>query len=107
MHTQPKPVAIDPVYLSPRTEFVVMPLEVDLEIQDARLALDALAWIFQDGADMNVALNNAGSGTRLLQVPQESMAALMRTLSEKLKPAHDLPCLQKMRNVRPDLFKAK
>lgn len=107
MHAQPKPEPIDPAYLSPRTEFVVMPLEVDMEIQDTRLALDALAWIFQDSADMNVALSKAGSCTRLLQVPQESMAALMRTLSEKLKPAHDLPCLQKMRDVRPDLFKAK
>lgn len=91
---------IDPKFLDPKADFVIMPLDVELEIDDARQALDGLMWLF-DGC---FSLNTATSQSDMTTVPPEGMAALMRILSRMLKPACNNPSLAAMRAVRPDLF---
>lgn len=91
---------IDPKFLDPQADFVIMPLDVELEIDDARQALEGLEYLF-DGC---FSPNPNGSGSMLQNVPPEGMSALMRILSRMLKPACNNPSLAAMRAVRPDLF---
>lgn len=91
---------IDPKFLDPNADFVIMPLDVELDIDDARQALDGLMWLFEGCFSPNP----SGSGSVLRDVPPEGMSALMRILSRMLKPACNNPSLAAMRKVRPDLF---
>ncbi|MFM9881182.1 MAG: hypothetical protein ACKVOO_12330 [Burkholderiaceae bacterium] len=95
---------IDPRYLEADASFVVMTESAELDLSEAHLALDALSWICEGMVSQNIALKAAERGTTFLQVPPDSMAALLRIVGEKIKPAINSPTLGAMQCVRPDLF---
>lgn len=97
---------IDPAFLNPDTSFVVMPEEVANDIDDVRLSLDCLAWMLEDGSNMALKLRKAGQNGELLEVPHESLAALVRVIASKLPPGPNAASLKALRLVRPDLFQA-
>lgn len=95
---------IDPAFLDPNTGFVVMPEAVALGVDEARLALDGLAWILDSGTELNRCRRETGRNVEFLQVPHDSLAAIMRLIAERLRPACDNPTLNGLKKVRPDLF---
>lgn len=95
---------IDPRYLDADASFVVMTESVELELSEARLALDALSWMLEGMATQNAALKAAEKNTVFLEVPPDSMAALLRLVGEKIRPAINNPTLSSIQRIRPDLF---
>lgn len=95
---------IDPAFLNPGTSLVVMPEQVEQDIDDVRLSLGCLAWMLEDSNCMALKLRNAGQGGELLEVPHESLAALVRVIASKLPPTPSAPSLGALQIVRPDLF---
>ena len=55
-------------------------------------------------AGMNAGLRHAGATERGIDLPPDAMAALLRVLGEKLKPATNNPTLGAVQHIRPDLF---
>lgn len=94
---------IDPRFLNPHVSLVVMHQDVENELDQARLALDGLACIMESAANMNAGCDHA----RLLEVPPDSLAALMRVLSDRIKSATSNPTLEAVKDLRPDLFEIK
>ena len=96
--------SIDPRFLDPDVSLVVMHQDTENALDEARLALDGLACIMESAASMNAALRCAGKSIQLLEIPPDSMAALIRVLSEKIKPATSNPTIGAVQSLRPDLF---
>lgn len=98
--------SIDPRFLDPDTSLVVMCEDTENALDQARLALDGLASIMEGAASMNAALCSAGKSTQVLEIAPDSMAALMRVLCEKIKPATNNPTLGAVQRLRPDRFQS-
>lgn len=98
--------SIDQRFLDPDAALVVMCQDTENDLDDARLALDGLASLMESAASMNAALRGAGRAAQALEIAPDSMAALLRVLVEKIKPATLNPTLNAVRYVRPDLFHA-
>ena len=97
--------AIPPAFSDPRPSLVVMPEDTENDLSQTHLALEGLAWILEGAADMNAALLGAGKSGKLIEIPPDCLAALMRTMSERIKPATANPTLSAVHKLRPDLFK--
>lgn len=95
---------IDPRFLDPNTSFVVMSEDAENDLDDARLALDGLVWIMDSSACMNKRLRKAGLSNELVELPFESLSALMRLVRDKIQPATNNPTLGAVQELRPDLF---
>ncbi len=95
---------IDPRFLDPDASFVVMCESIVSDLDDVRLALNGLSAIFDCAAGMNAGLRQAGAAARCIDLPPDGMAALLRVLGEKLKPAIHNPSLGAVQRIRPDLF---
>ena len=95
---------IDPRFLDPDASFVVMCESIVSDLDDVRLALNGLSAIFDCAAGMNAGLCQAGATARPIDLPPDAMAALLRALGEKLKPATNNPTLGAVQHIRPDLF---
>ena len=93
--------SIDIRFLDPSASFVVMHQDVENELDQARLALDGLASIIECAAEMNIGAKHI----KQLEVPPESLAALLRMLCNKVKSASCNPTLTAVQSLRPDLFK--
>jgi hypothetical protein len=96
---------IPPAFLEPHASFVVMPEDTENALDTARLALDAVTWLCHASSNQNAKLRNAGAGEQFLDIPPESMAALLSLVGEKISIACNNPTLSAMRQVRPDLFR--
>lgn len=96
---------IDPRFLEPHVSLVVMTEDTENALSDAHLALDGLAWMLEGATNMNAALRGAGKSTQLIEVPPDSLAALMRLIGERVKAATENPTLGAIQHLRPDLFK--
>lgn len=97
---------INPMFLDPNVSLVVIPQDTENELSQAHLALDGIAWMLEGAADMNAALRGAGKDHQFIQVPPDSLAALIRLIGDRIKPATENPGLGTIQRVRPDLFKA-
>lgn len=95
---------IDARLLDPNDTILVLTESMQLGVDNARLALDAVAWLCHSMEEANIKLKEADYQTRFLQIPPESLAALLTLVAEKLEPAADSPQLDKLRTLRPDLF---
>ena len=95
---------IDARFLDPKASLVVMTENTENELSDAHDALDGIAWLCQSAAEMNAALRFSGESTKLIEIPPECLAALLRVVCTKIKPATGSPTLGAVRHVRPDLF---
>lgn len=95
---------IDARFLDPNASLVVMTEDTENELSDAHDALDGIAWLCQSAAEMNAALRGAGKSTKFIEIPPDCLAALLRVVCTKIKPATGNPTLGAMRVVRPDLF---
>ena len=99
-HLQDIPAA----YLDPGASFVVMTEDVEAALHNARLTLDAVAWLCNAASSQNAKLKNAGLNQSFVDIPPESLAALLTLVGEKIDTACHNPTLGAMRKVRPDLF---
>ena len=95
---------IDQRFLEPDASLVVMCESTVADLDDVRLALNGLSAIFDCAAGMNAGLCQAGATARPIDLPPDAMAALLRVLGEKLKPATNNPTLGALQHIRPDLF---
>lgn len=98
---------IPPAFLDPRASFVVMTEDTENALDTARLALDAVTWLCHASSNQNAKLKQAGAGEQFMDIPPESMAALLMLVNEKISIACNNPTLSAMRKVRPDLFHGK
>lgn len=98
---------IPPAFLDPRASFVVMTEDTENALDTARLALDALTWFCHASSNQNAKLKCAGVGESFLDIPPESLAALLSLVGEKISIASQMTTLSAMRKVRPDLFHGK
>lgn len=92
-------------FLDPNASLVVMTEKTESALDDARLALDAVVWLCHTASSMNIHLRNAGANTKFLDVPPDSLAALLSLVQEKISTACSNPTLSAMKKVRPDLFR--
>jgi len=95
---------IDQRFLDPNAGFVVMPETTEAALDDACLALHGLASVFQSVAEANCKLRAAEAHPMQLELPADSMAALMRMVYDQIKPATGNPTLGAVQSLRPDLF---
>lgn len=96
---------IDPKFLDQNASFLVLPESDELAISDVRLSLEGLAAMMDQADSLNAKIRRAGGNPDYgVDIPPDSMAALLRILSEKLASAKDLPSLGMVQAVRPDLF---
>lgn len=95
---------IDSAYLQPNVGLVVMTEETQNTLDEARLALDAVAWMCHSAAGMNVRLRQSGSNTDMVQMPPESLGALLTMIGRSMERAVNTPTLAGLRKFRPDLF---
>ena len=95
---------VDQRFLDPDASLVVMCESTVADLDDVRLALNGLSAIFDCAAEMNMGLCKAGGMARPFDLPPDAMAALLRMLGEKLKPATNNPTLGAVQHIRPDLF---
>ena len=95
---------IDARFLEPDASLVVMCESTVADLDDVRLVLNGLSAIFDCAAGMNAGLCQAGATARPIDLPPDAMAALLRVLGEKLKPATNNPTMGAVQHIRPDLF---
>lgn len=98
---------IPPEFLDPRANFVVMTEDTENALDTARLALDAVTWLCHTSSNQNVQLKQSGGNQSFVDIPPESLAALLTLVGEKIGIACNNPPLSAMRHVRPDLFRDK
>jgi hypothetical protein len=98
---------IPPEFLDPRASFVVMTEDTENALDTARLALDAVTWLCHTSSNQNVQLKQAGGNQSFVDIPPESLAALLTLVMEKLNNACNNPTLGAIRTARPDLFQDK
>ena len=91
---------IDQRFLDPHASLVVMHQDVENDLSAAYLALDGIVCLMDSAANMNA----AGSGIKLLEIPPDSFAALIRIVCDRIKPATENPTLGAVKSLRPDLF---
>ena len=94
-------------FLDPNVSLVVMPENFQNALSDAHLALDGIAWMLEGAVNMNAALSRAGESTKVIEIPPDSLAALMRLIGDRIKAATNNPSLKAVQHVRPDLFKSQ
>lgn len=99
-----QPPPLDPSYHDPNVSLVVMREDVENQLDTARLALDGLVWICDAAANMNVKATNAGHCMQMIDIPPESLAALLRLVATQIEPAVNNPSLCRVLSERPDLF---
>ena len=95
---------VDQRFLDPDASLVVMCESTVADLDDVRLALIGLSATFDCAAAMIPGLCQAGATARPIDLPPDAMAALLRVLGEKLKPATNTPTLGAVQHIRPDLF---
>lgn len=101
------PPPLPDIYLDPSTGFLALPEDHDNLISDVRESLDALAWLGDELASVNMRRRADGDCTVTLQVPPEGFAALMRILAERLERASGSPPIRQVLAARPDLCKPR
>lgn len=102
-HSPFTPRAIAPRFLDPNESLLVMCESDELDLDGVRLALDGLAHLCECAAGMNMQLLKNGCNGQFIELPADSLAALMRILSSQIKPAIDNPTLGRLLEARPDL----
>lgn len=95
---------VPPSFLDPHTSLLVISQEAEHDLGNACEALDAIAWMLDGLDNANVKLRNAGQCTQTVDLPPESLAALLRLVMDKIKPHTENPLLSAVKSVRPDLF---
>lgn len=95
---------IDARFLDPNAGFVVMPEEAEQALDDAYLALEGLSCMLESMEGMNIKLRKAGENCKYVEMPPDCLSALLRMVSEKIKPGINNPNLRTIQKVRPDLF---
>lgn len=97
---------LPPDLLEPHPGVLVISEEAEMNLLDAHLSLDAIAWMLETAASANIKLRNAGQEQFLIELPPESLAGLLRTIHAKIEPHTNNPPLSRLRAARPDLFAA-
>lgn len=99
--------AVPPSFLDPHAQLLVISQDAEHDLGNACEALDAIAWML-DGLDSaNAKLKQAGQCMQTVDLPPESLAALLRLVMDKIRPHTDNPSLGTVCQVRPDLFPNK
>lgn len=99
--------SVPPSFLDPHTSLLVISQDAEHDLGNACDALDAIAWMLDGLANANVGLRQSGKCMQNVDLPPESLAALMRLVMDKIKPHTDNPMLETVCKVRPDLFARK
>lgn len=89
-------------FLDPDTSFVVMTETDASALDDARQALNAVTWLC-----LAAAAAKSNSHTATMEVPAQSMAALLELVGEKIGACRNIQTMSAMRRVRADLFQGK
>lgn len=93
------------VYLDPHASLLVIHEDHELDLINAADALTGLAWVFGEAASLTARLRDTKgkSVEPYVTVPSDGMAALLRLVAEKIRPAAANPPLDQVLQARPDL----
>lgn len=98
---------IDQRFLDPDASLVVMCESTEHDLDDVRLSLDGLACLLESAAAANTKLRQHGQPCQYVELPPDSLAALMRVLCDRLKGTTNNPTLGAVQHIRPDLFERR
>lgn len=96
--------SVPPSFLDPHTSLLVISQDAEHDLGNACMALDAITWMLDGLDNANVGLRQSGKCMQNVDLPPESLAALLRLVMDKIKPHTDNPMLSTVQAVRPDLF---
>lgn len=96
---------VPPQFLEQSTSLLVISEDAELAVSQTKLALEAVAHMLEDAANLEKVKRTSGHNGQFLAVPYECMAALMRVLSEPLAKVEANCTVPLLADVRPDLVK--
>lgn len=99
----PVPPPLPDIFLDPYVSLLALPEDHEHVITDVREALEALSWLGNELASVNVRRRQAGESSVTLELPPEGFSALMRVLSQQLELVSSSPAISRVLEVRPDL----
>lgn len=94
---------VPPQFLEPSTGLLVISEDAELAVNQTKLAMEAVAHMLEDAAQLEIVKRTSGHNGQFLAVPYECMAALMRVLSEPLSKVESNCTVSCIADVRPDL----